>query len=85
MLRTTILLEVLTRLIMLIRWSAGGSRRRRSRVVFALAMNFFSYWFSDKLALRAYRAQPIDAASAPELNSIVSELANEAGISMPRL
>ena len=85
MLKTTILLGALTGLIMLIGGLLDGRGGVEVAFVFALAMNFFSYWFSDKLALRAYRAQPIDAASAPELNSIVNELANEAGIPMPRL
>src|SRR6516165_3396747 len=85
MLKTTILLGALTGLIMLIGGLLDGRGGVEVAFVFALAMNFFSYWFSDKLALRAYRAQPIDTASAPELNSIVNELANEAGIPMPRL
>jgi LysM repeat protein len=85
MLKTTILLGALTGLIMLIGGLLDGRGGVEIAFVFVLAMNFFSYWFSDKLALRAYRAQPIDAASTPELNSIVNELANEAGIPMPRL
>jgi heat shock protein HtpX len=85
MLKTTILLGALTGLIMLIGGLLGGQGGVEVAFVFALAMNFFSYWFSDKLALRAYRAQPIDTASAPELNSIVNELANDGGIPMPRL
>jgi len=48
-------------------------------------MNFFSYWFSDKMVLAAYGARPIDEASAPEVHAIVQELAHEAGIPMPRL
>jgi heat shock protein HtpX len=48
-------------------------------------MNFFSYWFSDKIVLRAYGAREIDASSEPELYSIVNELAHSAGIPMPRL
>jgi heat shock protein HtpX len=48
-------------------------------------MNFFSYWFSDKMVLKAYGAQPLDASTAPELYAIVNELANSANIPMPRL
>jgi heat shock protein HtpX len=54
-------------------------------LIFAVAMNFFSYWFSDKMVLAAYHAQPIDAASAPEVFAIVQELALQAHIPMPRL
>ena len=48
-------------------------------------MNFFSYWFSDKMVLKAYGAQELDAAAAPELYSIVQELAQEAHIQVPRM
>jgi len=48
-------------------------------------MNFFSYWFSDKIVLRAYGAQELDASAAPELYSIVQELAHEAHIPVPRI
>jgi heat shock protein HtpX len=53
--------------------------------VVAVIMNFGSYWFSDRIVLRAYGAQPLDASNAPELYSIVNELAHSAGIPMPRL
>jgi heat shock protein HtpX len=70
---------------MLIGGMMGGRGGLELAFVFAIAMNFFSYWFSDKLVLRAYGAQPLDASNAPELSSIVSELALSAGIPMPRL
>src|SRR5207244_10128531 len=47
--------------------------------------NIFSYWFSDKLVLRAYGAKELSQSDAPELYSIVQELAGNAGIPMPRL
>lgn len=53
--------------------------------VFAAAMNFGSYWFSDKIVLGMYRAQPLDEYSAPELYRMVRELAQEAQIPVPRL
>jgi heat shock protein HtpX len=85
MLKTTLLLAALTGLIMLIGGVVGGRGGVQIAFVFALAMNFFSYWFSDKMVLRAYGAQPLDAASAPELYSIVNELAQSAGIPTPPL
>jgi heat shock protein HtpX len=54
-------------------------------LVLALGMNFFSYWFSDKMVLAMYRAQPVDEASAPELFAMVRNLATRAQIPMPRV
>ena len=85
MLKTTVLLGALTGLIMLIGGMMGGRGGLEIAFVFAIAMNFFSYWFSDKMVLRAYGAQPLDATSAPDLYAIVNELANAANIPMPRL
>jgi len=83
--KTTILLAALTGLIMLIGGMLGGRGGLEIAFVFAIAMNFFSYWFSDKMVLKAYGAQPLDASNAPELYAIVNELANSANIPMPRL
>jgi heat shock protein HtpX len=85
MLKTTVLLVALTGLIMLIGQVLGGRGGLEIAFVFAIAMNFFSYWFSDKMVLRAYGAQPLDPSNAPELFSIVNELAQAAGIPTPRL
>jgi heat shock protein HtpX len=85
MLKTTILLAALTGLIMLIGGAVGGRGGLEMAFIFAIGLNFFSYWFSDKMVLRAYRAQPLDPSNAPELYSIVSELAHSAGIPTPKL
>jgi heat shock protein HtpX len=53
--------------------------------VIALVMNFGSYWFSDKIVLSMYRAQPITEADAPGLYAMVRRLATRAGIPMPRV
>src|SRR5208283_5110197 len=84
-LKTTILLGALTGLLMVIGGLAGGRHGVQIALIFAVAMNFFSYWFSDKMVLAAYHAKPIDAASAPEVFAIVQELALQAHIPMPRL
>jgi heat shock protein HtpX len=84
-LRTTFLLGVMTGLLMLIGGLLGGRGGMAIFFVIAAIMNFVSYWFSDRIVLRAYRAQPLDASSAPELYSIVNELAQSARIPMPRL
>jgi heat shock protein HtpX len=83
--KTTILLGALTGLLMVIGGLAGGRHGVQIALVIAIAMNFFSYWFSDKMVLAAYGAKPIDSTSAPEVFSIVQELAQQAHIPMPRL
>ena len=83
--KTTFLLGAMTGLLMLIGGLLGGRGGIAIAFVFAAIFNFASYWFSDKMVLAAYRAQPLDASSAPELYSIVNELAHSAGIPMPRL
>ena len=84
-LKTTILLAALTGIIMMIGGMLGGRGGLVIAFIFAIGMNFFSYWFSDKMVLRAYNAQPLDQSNAPELYGIVSELAESARIPMPRL
>jgi heat shock protein HtpX len=83
--KTTILLGALTGLLILIGGIFGGRSGAEVAFFIALAMNFFSYWFSDKMVLKAYGAQELDAAAAPELYSIVQELAQEAHIQVPRM
>jgi heat shock protein HtpX len=83
--KTTFLLGVMTGLLMLIGGLMGGRGGVAIAFVFAAVMNFASYWFSDKMVLAAYGAKELDAQSAPELYSIVNELAHSAGIPMPRL
>jgi heat shock protein HtpX len=48
-------------------------------------MNFFAYWFSDRMVLRMYGAREVDAASAPQFYGIVRELAERAGLPMPKV
>ncbi len=83
--KTTLLLGLMTVLLMLIGGLLGGRHGVAIFFVIAAVINFFSYWFSDKIVLKAYGAQELDASSAPELYSIVNELAHSAGIPMPRL
>jgi len=84
-LKTVILLGALTGLLILIGGWFGG----RSGVViaffFAMALNFGSYWFSDKIVLKMYKAREVTEADAPELYSLVKDLSLRAGLPMPRL
>lgn len=83
--KTTLLLGAMTGLLLLIGGMLGGAGGLEIAFILALVMNFSSYWFSDKLVLRAYGARELDPSSAPELYSIVSELAHDAHIPVPRM
>src|SRR5262245_35706607 len=81
--KTGLLLAVLTAMLVLIGGAIGGQQGMIIAFVLAAAMNFFSYWFSDKMVLAAYGARPIDEAQAPGLYAIVRRLAQKASIPMP--
>jgi heat shock protein HtpX len=84
-LKTAALLGVLTSLILLVGYWFGGSTGLVIAVFLSLAMNAFSYFYSDKIALRAMGARPVTEAQAPELHAMVRELATSARQPMPRL
>lgn len=84
-LKTTLLLGLLTGIVMWFGQYLGGSHGLMIAFVFATLMNFGSYWFPDKLVLAMYRAQPVDANSAPDLYRIVHNLATRASLPMPKL
>ena len=84
-LRTTILMATLGGLLVAIGFAIGGAQTATIFLFMALAINFFSYFFSDKMALAMSRAQPIDEAEAPRLYQIMRELTTRAGLPMPRL
>ncbi len=84
-LKTFMLLAALTALFMLIGQALGGRSGMIFAFVMAAAMNFFAYWFSDKLALKMSGAVPVSETEAPELHSIVAELARKAGIPKPKV
>ena len=83
--RTALLLGALTGLIMVIGRYLGGHQGMVIAFFFALIMNFGSYWFSDKIVLKMYRARPVSESEAPKLHRIVRELAVQAGLPMPKI
>jgi heat shock protein HtpX len=83
--RTTLLLATLTGLLVLIGQLIGGPQMALTFLFIAFALNFFSYFFSDKIALRMSRAKPIPEDENPRLHQIVRELSHSAGVPMPRL
>jgi heat shock protein HtpX len=84
-LRTTILFASLGGLLVVIGALIGGAQGALGFLILALIINLGSYFFSDKLALAASRAKPIDEAEAPRLYQMMRELTTRAGLPMPRL
>ena len=83
--KTALLLGALTGLLMLIGGLIGGRGGVYIAFIFALILNFGSYWFSDKIVLKMYKAQEVSETAAPELYSIVRNLALKATLPMPRV
>src|SRR5213076_767924 len=83
--KTAMLLAVLTAMLVLIGGAFGGQQGMLVAFVLALVMNAGSYWFSDKIVLAMYGAEPIDEARAPGLHAILRRLTTRAGIPMPRV
>jgi heat shock protein HtpX len=83
--RTTLLLASLTALIVLIGNWLGGQQGMFVALLVAAGMNFFSYWFSDKIVLRMYNAQAVGAREAPELWGTVQTLCRRANLPMPKV
>lgn len=83
--KTTLLMTAMTLLLV---WVGDAVAGRNGAVLFffiAAAMNFATYWFSDKMVLAMYRAQPITEAQAPDLFRMVEDLTERARLPMPRL
>src|SRR5512143_2098359 len=83
--KTAMLMAALTVLLVLLGQALGGSRGMMGFFFVAVAMNFFSYWFSDKIVLMMYRAQEVTEAEAPVLYTVVRNLAQKAGMPMPKV
>ncbi|HXV47661.1 MAG TPA: zinc metalloprotease HtpX [Candidatus Binatia bacterium] len=83
--RTTMLLAALTALVVWIGHMFGGPNGAVMALIIAGAMNFFSYWFSDKIVLKMYGGQQITANDDPELYGLVQELAGRGGLPMPKV
>ena len=84
-LRTAMLLAFMTALFMGVGLLIGGKGGMMIALLVAIAMNFFSYWNSDRMVLSMYGAKEVDERSAPEYYGIVRDLAKRAGLPMPRV
>ncbi|GAA5165624.1 zinc metalloprotease HtpX [Viridibacterium curvum] len=83
--KTTLLMAAIMALFGVIGAMIGGKTGMLLALVFGGAMNFFSYWFSDKMVLRMYNAQEVDETSSPYLYNMVRELARRAELPMPKV
>lgn len=83
--KTTVLLAALTVLIVLIGRMFGGNQGMVIAFIFAMVINFGSYWFSDKIVLAMYRAKELTPSEAPRIHEVVADLAQKGGIPKPRI
>lgn len=83
--KTFMLMAAITALFVVIGRFIGGQSGMFIALALAVAMNFFSYWFSDKMVLKMYNAQEVDATTAPEYYNMVKELSGRANLPMPRV
>ena len=83
--KTTMLMALLMALMVALGGAFAGHTGMTVMLIIALGMNFFSYWFSDRMVLSMYNAQEVDRQSAPELYGLVEKLAGRAELPMPRV
>jgi len=83
--RTSLLLAAMTALFGGVGYLLGGATGMLVALGVAVAMNFYAYWNADRLVLRMYRAREVDRAGAPDFYGIVEQLADRAGLPMPRV
>jgi heat shock protein HtpX len=83
--KTLVLLMTLTLILVWAGGAMGGKQGMTIALIFALAMNFFAYWFSDKIVLKMYKAREVRESEAPDLYNIVRMLSQKAEMPMPRV
>jgi heat shock protein HtpX len=83
--KTAVLMAAITALFIVVGGMLGGEQGMLMALLLALGMNFFSYWFSDTMVLKMTNAQQVDERSAPQFYALVKELADRAGLPMPKV
>jgi len=83
--KTLFLLVTLTLILVWAGAAIGGKQGMTIALIFALGLNFFAYWFSDKIVLRMYGAREVSEAEAPDLYGMVRRLAQKAELPMPKV
>lgn len=85
LMKTAMLMAAITALFMAVGQAMGGQQGMVLALLVALGMNFFSYWFSDKMVLKMYNAREVDENTAPGFYRMVRDLAQKAELPMPRV
>jgi len=83
--KTAVLMAAITALFIVVGGMLGGEQGMLMALLLAVGMNFFSYWFSDTMVLKMTNAQQVDERSAPQFYALVKELADRAGLPMPKV
>src|ERR1700685_1881852 len=83
--KTALLLTALTLFLLFMGQIFGGQRGMEMALGLAVIMNFVSYFFSDKIALKMYRAQPVTREELPRAYQVVERLTAKQGLPMPKL
>ena len=83
--KTVFLMTLMMVLFLFIGYQLGGNTGMTIALVFSLVMNFGSYWFSDKIVLKMYRAKEVNRESAPKFYDMIEGLAQKANIPMPKV
>src|SRR5271166_5378273 len=83
--KTALLLTAMTLFLLFMGDFFGGQRGLTMALIFAIVMNFVSYFFSDKIALAVYRAQPVTREQLPRVYQIVERLAQKMSIPLPKM
>lgn len=83
--KTVFLMTAMMALFLLVGYALGGNSGMTIAFIFALIMNFGSYWFSDKIVLKMYRAQQVTREQSPKFYNMVEQLAQNANLPMPKV
>jgi len=83
--KTVFLMTLMMVLFLFIGYQLGGNTGLTIALVFSLIMNFGSYWFSDKIVLKMYRAKEVNRESAPKFYDMIERLARQANLPMPKV
>ncbi|MFC2468705.1 MAG: zinc metalloprotease HtpX [Negativicutes bacterium] len=83
--KTAMLMALLGAIMVAVGGAFGGHNGAMIMLIVALGVNFFSYWYSETMVLKMYRAKPITRNQAPELYGLVEKLAEKAGLPMPKV
>jgi heat shock protein HtpX len=82
--KTFMLLAAMTAIFMFVGYALGGAGGMKIAFLFALGTNFFSYWYSDKIVLKIYKAKPVSHQNYPKLMQMVEELSHNTKMPVPK-